>query len=176
MQASTRAAGLELTQLVTPTTPQDRMKRIAAVSEGFVYLVSVTGTPPRRYDLSSDSQTPTSLNKKENLLLVASLATAARSRVTARFVWTCIHIGCPASEVPASPSQGTTAAVAHTQGQASLELQEFANDCADGRGDGGTCHKPVAGSRTHQAAAGGHGRLQVRGGRLRCLRAPAGFS
>ena len=45
MQASTRAAGLELTQLVTPTTPQDRMKRIAAVSEGFVYLVSVTGNP-----------------------------------------------------------------------------------------------------------------------------------
>lgn len=43
MQAATKAAGLELTQLVTPTTPQDRMKRIAAVSEGFVYLVSLTG-------------------------------------------------------------------------------------------------------------------------------------
>ena len=43
MQAATKAAGLELTQLVTPTTPQERMKRIAAVSEGFVYLVSVTG-------------------------------------------------------------------------------------------------------------------------------------
>ena len=43
MQQATRKAGLELTLLVTPTTPQDRMKRIAAVSEGFVYLVSVTG-------------------------------------------------------------------------------------------------------------------------------------
>ena len=45
MQAATKSAGLELTQLVTPTTPQERMKRIAAVSEGFVYLVSVTGRP-----------------------------------------------------------------------------------------------------------------------------------
>ena len=43
MQSATKKAGLELTQLVTPTTPQERMKRIAAVSEGFVYLVSVTG-------------------------------------------------------------------------------------------------------------------------------------
>jgi len=43
MHAATKKAGLELTQLVTPTTPQERMKRIAAVSEGFVYLVSVTG-------------------------------------------------------------------------------------------------------------------------------------
>jgi tryptophan synthase alpha chain len=43
MQGATKRAGLELTQLVTPTTPQERMKRIAAVSEGFVYLVSVTG-------------------------------------------------------------------------------------------------------------------------------------
>ena len=43
MRAATKKAGLELTLLVTPTTPQDRMKRIAEASEGFVYLVSVTG-------------------------------------------------------------------------------------------------------------------------------------
>lgn len=43
MQEATCKAGLELVQLVTPTTPQSRMKRIAEISQGFVYLVSVTG-------------------------------------------------------------------------------------------------------------------------------------
>lgn len=36
-------AGLELVLLTTPTTPPARMAAIAAASEGFVYLVSVTG-------------------------------------------------------------------------------------------------------------------------------------
>ena len=45
MQAATKRVGLDLTLLVTPTTPQERMKRIAERSEGFVYLVSVTGNP-----------------------------------------------------------------------------------------------------------------------------------
>lgn len=40
------AAGLELVLLTTPTTPPARMEAIAKVSQGFVYLVSVTGTPP----------------------------------------------------------------------------------------------------------------------------------
>ncbi|GAB4815682.1 hypothetical protein N2152v2_002728 [Parachlorella kessleri] len=35
--------GIELVLLVTPTTPEERMKRIAQMSSGFVYLVSVTG-------------------------------------------------------------------------------------------------------------------------------------
>jgi len=35
--------GIELVLLVTPTTPVERMKRIAQMSAGFVYLVSVTG-------------------------------------------------------------------------------------------------------------------------------------
>lgn len=38
------AAGLELVLLTTPTTPLERMEAIAKVSQGFVYLVSVTGT------------------------------------------------------------------------------------------------------------------------------------
>lgn len=36
-------AGVELVLLCTPTTPAERMERIAKVSQGFVYLVSVTG-------------------------------------------------------------------------------------------------------------------------------------
>ncbi|CAD7697475.1 unnamed protein product [Ostreobium quekettii] len=37
------AAGLELVLLTTPTTPKDRMTEIARATQGFVYLVSVTG-------------------------------------------------------------------------------------------------------------------------------------
>jgi hypothetical protein len=35
--------GLELVLLATPTTPSARMEKIAAATNGFVYLVSVTG-------------------------------------------------------------------------------------------------------------------------------------
>jgi tryptophan synthase alpha chain len=38
-----QAAGLELTLLATPTTPAPRMRAIAELSQGFVYLVSVAG-------------------------------------------------------------------------------------------------------------------------------------
>lgn len=37
------SAGLELVLLTTPTTPRERMQAIAKASQGFVYLVSVTG-------------------------------------------------------------------------------------------------------------------------------------
>lgn len=37
------SAGLELVLLTTPTTPKERMQAIAKASQGFVYLVSVTG-------------------------------------------------------------------------------------------------------------------------------------
>ena len=40
--------GLDLVLLVAPTTPKDRMKRIADSSKGFTYLVSVTGVTGER--------------------------------------------------------------------------------------------------------------------------------
>ena len=39
--------GIELTLLVAPTSPKERMKAIAENSQGFIYLVSVTGTTGR---------------------------------------------------------------------------------------------------------------------------------
>ena len=39
-------AGMELVLLTTPTTPRERMQAIAKASQGFVYLVSVTGAFP----------------------------------------------------------------------------------------------------------------------------------
>ena len=43
LSAIATAEGLDLVLLVAPTTPADRMGRIAAASRGFTYLVSVTG-------------------------------------------------------------------------------------------------------------------------------------
>eukprot|EP00210_Caulerpa_lentillifera_P007803 g7447.t1 len=48
--------GLELVLLVTPMTPNERMKEIAKFSQGFVYLVSVTGVTGVRSSLSSRLQ------------------------------------------------------------------------------------------------------------------------
>ena len=43
IRAACERAGLELVLLTTPTTPKQRMADIARASQGFVYLVSVTG-------------------------------------------------------------------------------------------------------------------------------------
>ena len=43
--------GLDLVLLVAPTTPESRRNRIAAVSRGFTYLVSVTGVTGERSSL-----------------------------------------------------------------------------------------------------------------------------
>ena len=43
--------GLDLVLLVAPTTPQNRMQRIAESSRGFTYLVSVTGVTGERVKL-----------------------------------------------------------------------------------------------------------------------------
>ena len=48
--------GLDLVLLVAPTTPADRMGRIAAASRGFTYLVSVTGVTGVRTSIESRVQ------------------------------------------------------------------------------------------------------------------------
>ena len=53
IRAASAKAGLELVMLVTPTTPVERMARIAEVSEGFVYLVSVAGVTGARTEVSA---------------------------------------------------------------------------------------------------------------------------
>lgn len=45
--------GLELVLLTTPTTPEPRMKKIALTSQGFVYMVSVTGVTGMRGTMES---------------------------------------------------------------------------------------------------------------------------
>ena len=50
------AEGLDLVLLVAPTTPADRMGRIAAASRGFTYLVSVTGVTGVRTNLETRVQ------------------------------------------------------------------------------------------------------------------------
>jgi tryptophan synthase alpha chain len=47
-----RAGGLDLVQIVGPTTPAERMERIAAASSGFLYAISSLGTTGARGSLS----------------------------------------------------------------------------------------------------------------------------
>ncbi|MBX3423186.1 MAG: tryptophan synthase subunit alpha [Pirellulaceae bacterium] len=49
-----RARDYSLIHLVTPTTPPDRMLRIAESSSGFIYFVSVTGITGVRTELPAD--------------------------------------------------------------------------------------------------------------------------
>ena len=48
-----KAIGIEVTLLVAPTSSQERIKAIAAQSEGFIYLVSVTGVTGVRSQMAS---------------------------------------------------------------------------------------------------------------------------
>lgn len=50
------AAGIELTLLVAPTSPIERIKAITAQSQGFVYLVSVTGVTGMRTQINERVQ------------------------------------------------------------------------------------------------------------------------
>ena len=52
VQEAAKKAGIELVLLVTPTTPEARMAKIAAASEGFVYLVSLAGVTGARAEVS----------------------------------------------------------------------------------------------------------------------------
>jgi tryptophan synthase alpha chain len=44
LRAALQTAGLALVQMVTPVTTPQRLARICAASEGFVYAVTMTGT------------------------------------------------------------------------------------------------------------------------------------
>lgn len=54
LRSHCRAQDYSLIHLVTPTTPQDRMLRIAESSSGFIYFVSVTGITGERSELPKD--------------------------------------------------------------------------------------------------------------------------
>lgn len=54
LRAAAKAAGLAWGPLAAPTTPDDRLARIAATATGFLYLVSVTGITGARDRLPPD--------------------------------------------------------------------------------------------------------------------------
>ncbi|MCA9158136.1 MAG: tryptophan synthase subunit alpha, partial [Planctomycetales bacterium] len=49
-----RARDFSLIHLVTPTTPPERMLRIAESSSGFLYFVSITGITGERNEIPTD--------------------------------------------------------------------------------------------------------------------------
>lgn len=54
LSAPCEAAGLDLVQLITPTTPRDRARRIAQASRGFIYYVAVAGITGERDALPAE--------------------------------------------------------------------------------------------------------------------------
>ncbi|PYQ13065.1 MAG: tryptophan synthase subunit alpha [Acidobacteria bacterium] len=54
--ALARAAGLDTVFLAAPTSPDDRLRRVAEASRGFVYAVSRTGVTGERDALSDDAR------------------------------------------------------------------------------------------------------------------------
>lgn len=57
MTQAAKAAGVEIILLVAPTTPKARFEAIAQHSQGFIYLVSVTGVTGMRTSIESRVQT-----------------------------------------------------------------------------------------------------------------------
>lgn len=53
--AEALAAGIEAIQLVAPTTPDDRLRRICQASRGFVYAVGLLGVTGERAELASSA-------------------------------------------------------------------------------------------------------------------------
>ncbi|HMP60571.1 MAG TPA: tryptophan synthase subunit alpha [Gemmatales bacterium] len=54
VRAAATARGLDLIQLVTPTTPLDRARSVAECGSGFLYVVSVTGVTGARRELPQE--------------------------------------------------------------------------------------------------------------------------
>jgi tryptophan synthase alpha chain len=51
-----RAAGLDTIFLASPTSPDERLRKVAEVSRGFVYAISRTGVTGERQSLSDDAR------------------------------------------------------------------------------------------------------------------------
>lgn len=64
-QAAARRRQLDMIYLVAPTTTDERIARIAAATEGFLYAVSLTGTTGVRRDI--DANLPAYLRRLRNL-------------------------------------------------------------------------------------------------------------
>ena len=54
LRSEAMAAGLDLIHLVAPTSTPERMRKIARASEGFVYMVSLTGVTGERTALATE--------------------------------------------------------------------------------------------------------------------------
>ncbi len=54
--AAARAAGIDTIFLASPTSPDERLRRVAEASRGFVYAISRTGVTGERQSLSDDAR------------------------------------------------------------------------------------------------------------------------
>lgn len=81
-----RTAGVAPILLVTPTSPPARMKKVAALADGFIYCVSRTGVTGVRKDISSDAFDVTSTMRRHTrkpLALGFGISTPAQAATAA---------------------------------------------------------------------------------------------
>lgn len=71
LRALADAAGLALIPLVAPTTPDERVKKIAACARGFIYCVSLTGVTGVRDELSPEVTEFTARVRRHSTLPIA---------------------------------------------------------------------------------------------------------
>eukprot|EP01024_Parvocaulis_polyphysoides_P012984 TRINITY_DN14966_c0_g1_i1.p1 TRINITY_DN14966_c0_g1~~TRINITY_DN14966_c0_g1_i1.p1 ORF type:complete len:300 (-),score=31.99 TRINITY_DN14966_c0_g1_i1:712-1611(-) len=71
IRQSTSKFGLELVLLITPATPIDRVKAIAQATQGFLYIVSVTGVTGERSQVSERVQGMIDLSRQVSDVPVA---------------------------------------------------------------------------------------------------------
>ena len=80
--ALARQQGLDLVQLISPTTPPDRAERILKAASGFVYCISVAGTTGVREALPEELKKQLSdLKKKTNLPLAVGFGISRPEQV-----------------------------------------------------------------------------------------------
>lgn len=82
LAASVEQAGMALSMLIAPTTPDDRQRRIADLATGFLYYVSVQGTTGARDQLPADLKTHvTALKDATALPVLVGFGISRRTQV-----------------------------------------------------------------------------------------------
>jgi tryptophan synthase alpha chain len=82
LRAALEAAGVALVQMVTPVTLPERMARVCAASEGFVYAVTMTGTTGRSVEVpESVLQYLASARRAAHVPLCAGFGIRSREQV-----------------------------------------------------------------------------------------------
>jgi tryptophan synthase alpha chain len=113
--AACRAAGIDLILFVAPTTPEERLERIAALASGFIYCVALTGVTGARSELWSglpDLLARVRRHTDVPLVVGFGISTAEHVREVGRFADGAIVASALINEIERAPAEERTARAA----------------------------------------------------------------